>query len=119
MRSFNSDDFAIREGLNDILYSYTDSDVPEKHKDKFGWLQVDFNSDKAGGKDRSSLGDGSFMPHEHGLLLIWTVGCDLLILLVRNMKRFRWFDIHAWTFMALGIASGILTKQAKTFKLAQ
>lgn len=119
VKSFNSDDFAIREDFNDVIYSYTESDFPEKHKEKFGWVKIDFKAGSGGGADRSSLGDGSFMPHEHGLALIWTVVCDSLILIVRNLKRFRWFEIHAWTFFALGIASGILTRQAKTFKLVQ
>jgi hypothetical protein len=41
---------------------------------------------------------------------MWTIGCDVLIVVGKYLKKFnRWFDVHAWIFMAIGITSGLLS----------
>ena len=114
-----ANDRDITNLVNNIIYSYTDADIPAKHTSKYGFTAVDFSMGDGGAITikRSKWGDGTFMAHQHGLIIIWTVVCDILILIGKYLKKFKWwFDIHGWIFVALGITSGILTSQAPDFK---
>lgn len=106
-------DLDVDLNVNKIIYSYTSNDVPEQHSTKYGVVQVDFSDATGGSFARSKWGDGSFMVHEHGMTIIWTIVCDVLIFVGKYLKKYkRWFDIHAWTFFALGICSAIFTTMA-------
>ena len=62
---------------------------------------------------RSKWGDGTFMIHEHGMVIIWTILCDSLIFVGKYLKKYkRWFDIHAWIFLTLGLLSLFFTQYA-------
>ena len=113
----DSNDRAITDTTNDILYSYTSNDTPEVHSSNYGSVNVDLSKSDGGlssvATTRSKWGNGTFMAHEHGMTLNWTIICDILIVVGKYLKKFnRWFDVHAWTFFALGITTAILTANA-------
>jgi hypothetical protein len=44
--------------------------------------------------------------HKHGQAILWTIVCDTLIIVGRHMKKQnKYFDIHAWGFFLLAVAS--------------
>ena len=52
------------------------------------------------------------------MTLIWTIVCDVLIFVGKYLKKFnRWFDVHAWVFLALGICSAIFTSMAPDYEV--
>lgn len=106
-------DFDVNSEINNVIYSYTDEETPEKHTNTYGYVAVDFSKTDGGIIERSRWGDGTFMWHQHGMAIIWTIICDVLIFIGKYLKKYkRWFDIHAWSFLVLGICSWILTQSA-------
>ena len=112
-----NEDKTLVNGVNDILWSFTDSDSPQQHTgsfgDKYGTMKIDFS--KANGESELTIapegndwwGDG-FMLHEHLLLILWTIVADALIIVGKYMKFFsRWFDVHAWALLAMFILNRI------------
>lgn len=99
-----------------MIYAYTDSGSPQKHKDHFGSFLVDLSKgeeDQILTAQNSKFGDGSFMFHQHGMPILWTLICDRLIVVGKHLKKKnRYFDIHAWSFFVLGIVSVILVNFA-------
>jgi hypothetical protein len=109
-------DFDINDTVNNIIYSYTDSDAPEKHTSSYGFVPVDFSKVDGGSIERSKWGDGTFMVHQHGMTIIWTIVCDVLIFIGKFLKKYkRWFDVHAWCFLILVVTSAILALNAPHF----
>lgn len=108
--------YRVADTVNSMIYAYTDSDSPQKHKDHFGSFTVDLSKGEDGQTktaNKSSYGDGSFMLHQHGMPIIWTLVCDSLIVVGKHLKKKnRYFDIHAWSFFLLGIISVILVNFA-------
>ena len=108
-------------GVNYIIYSFTDNNMGEKHKMYHGVVPVDFTK-KDGGSltyKQSPFGDG-FMPHQHGMIIIWTILADLLILVGKFMKTGgRGFDIHAWSFLILICLSIYLASLAPNMQFEQ
>ena len=65
--------FTVSDTINDMIYAFTESDYPQKHKDDFGSFVLDFS--KGGDIDtpasrRSKFGDGTFMLHQHGMPIV-------------------------------------------------
>lgn len=61
----------------------------------------------------TAFGDGQFMLHEHGHLILWTVVADTLIVVGKYWKSFsRWFDVHTWAFVLVLILNQICVNAA-------
>lgn len=107
----------ITKTQNDFIWSKTQNDVPEEHKataDR-GVTRVDMSDDSGGNLtiEKNPWGDGSFMIHEHGHLLLWTIIADTLIIIGKYFKGFnRYFDIHTWTFFVLTFVNLLFSYQA-------
>lgn len=107
----------IIDGENAFIWSMTSSDVAVQHQTSSdrNKLAIDLK-DKTGGNIKLKVnpwGDGTFMIHQHGHLILWTLIADTLIIIGKYWKSFnRWFDVHAWSFLAVAILNLIFSYQA-------
>ena len=92
----------IKNGLNDMLYAYTDNDVVEFHDasvegGSFGTITLDLNQ----GSTDQSLKWG-FIRHEYTMFIIWVFVADSLILLALYGKwvpNWRLFHLAGFTIV--------------------
>lgn len=106
-------DSIIYQAENKFIWSVTSNDTPEMHgtASERGVIMINLNTGTVGGPPQGLWGDGTFMIHGHGHLLLWTVFADSLIIIGKYWKGLnRYFDIHAVTFFFLVILNVFLSK---------
>ncbi len=107
----DSNDKVISAKVTPIIYSYTDNEQVEEHKgtgSAYGVINVDLNS-LDGGNIKSSWYGGKFLLHQHYLIIMWTIVVDIFTIIGKYTKFFtRYFEIHSWSLLMLGVASIII-----------
>ena len=100
----------VADSITTFIWSYTDNDAITEHAgNERGTLKIDLSAPDGGNLVKDWWGDSLFLPHQHGLIIIWTILCDLLIIVGKNLKFInRYFDVHSFCFIILAIASWIL-----------
>lgn len=93
-------DLNINEGETNFVFAMTDNDTPEKHHGKGSYGRILINMNTGESKNSNAFGDGTFMWHRHGQLLLWTIVADSLILFGRFFKKInKHYEIHGWSFL--------------------
>ena len=101
----NKDKTLTPDSITEFIWSYTSKDTVEQHSgDTRGTTKIDLSIFDGGNIQKDWWGDGGFLIHEHGLIILWAIVCDLLIILGKNLKFLtRYFDAHSFAFLALAI----------------
>ena len=100
----------VADSITEFIWSYTDDDSIAEHAgDERGTLKIDLSAPDGGNLKKDWWGNSLFLSHQHGLILVWTILCDLLIIVGKNLKFLtRYFDVHTFCFIILAITSWIL-----------
>lgn len=99
-------DLPIVNGQTKFAFAMNDNDKPGKHKGdgNYGVINIDLKTGKIA--KFTPWGNGKFMWHQHGQLLMWTLGADSLILLVKYGKKMNnYFEVHGWIFLLIVIVN--------------
>lgn len=109
----NSQSKTFGRNVNSLVYAHTDSPSVVQHTPSqpgmaYGVKRVNFQNGDIS-SPLLSWGDGTYMRHEHSQLILWSIVCDGLILVGRNLKRYnRSSDVHGWAFIAVLLLSFLL-----------
>jgi hypothetical protein len=109
-----TNDRSYVKGKNNVIYAYTDSPTLTYHSGTgagYGVKVLDLATGSVTIDDSPRMGDGTWMPHEHTQLFLWTIIADLLIPVGRHLRRYnRFFDGHSWPLLIVLILSIIFRK---------
>lgn len=111
----DSDDVVISRSHNNFIWSVTSNDTPEMHggASERGVIRINLKDGSGGEYRLSKWGDGTYMIHEHGHLLLWTILADSMIIVGKYWKGLnRYFDIHAVTFFIIVVLNIVFAQFA-------